>query len=370
MKKNISYKSILAVFLLIYIGAIIFINNITADKVFSESENRKLEQAPKFSTSQVADGRYTTNYEKYISDQFPMRDFWIGIKSGMEKLMGKKENNGVYLGKDGYLLEKFNKPEIGELESKIDKINKFATNFPDKNIYFMLMPSGAEILKDKLPAYAPSDSQLGIIEATKKSLSDKINFVDIYKTLYSHREDYIYYKTDHHWTTNGAYLAYKDLMKAMDIKAHGEECFERKQVSEDFYGSLYSKSGFRNIEPDELVLYSAKANEGIEVEYVEEGKNSNFLYSMENLDKKDKYTVFLDGNHPYIKIKTNFSENKKLLIIKDSFANSFIPFLTGHFSEIHIIDPRYYREDMVDLIERENIEDILILYSVDSFLKI
>ena len=370
LKKNISYKSILAVFLLIYIGIIIFFNNITADKVFSESENRRLEQTPNFSISQVVDGRYTTNYEKYISNQFPMRDFWIGIKSSMEKLMGKKENNGIYLGKDGYLLEKFNKPKMEELESKVDKINRFALNIPDKSIYFMLIPSGAEILKDKLPNYAPNDSQLEIIETTKKSLSDKIDFVDIYKILSHHKEDYIYYKTDHHWTTDGAYLAYNDLMKAMGIIPNGSEYFERTVVSDNFYGSLYSKSGFRNIKPDDLVIYKTKIYEGIEVEYVEEGKNSNSLYTMKNLDKKDKYTVFLDSNHPYIKIKTNFKEDKKLLIIKDSFANSFIPFLTGHFSEIHVIDPRYYIEDMVDLIKRENIDNILILYSVDTFLKI
>ena len=370
LKKNISYKSILAVFLLIYIGIIIFFNNITADKVFSESENRKLEQAPKFSTSQVADGRYTNNYEKYVSDQFPMRDFWIGVKSTTEKVMGKKENNGIYLGKDGYLLEKFNKAKNEELESKINKINELALKIPNKNIYFMLIPSSSEILKDKLPAYAPNDSQIEVIEGTKKSLSKEINFVDIYETLYSHREDYIYYKTDHHWTSDGAYLAYSKLMEAMDFEPHGEDYFKKSKVSDEFYGSLYSKSGFRNIKPDELVLYSPKTDQAIEVEYVEEEKESNSIYSMENLDKKDKYTVFLDGNHPYIKIKTNCRENKKLLIIKDSFANSFVPFLTGHFSEIHIIDPRYYSKGMVDLIKEENIKDILILYSIDFFLKI
>ena len=370
LKKDISYKSILAVCLLIYISAIIFLNNIIGDKVFSESENRKLEQAPKFSTSQVADGRYTNNYEKYVSDQFPMRDFWIGVKSTTEKVMGKKENNGIYLGKDGYLLEKFNKAKNEELESKINKINELALKIPNKNIYFMLIPSSSEILKDKLPAYAPNDSQIEVIEGTKKSLSKEINFVDIYETLYSHREDYIYYKTDHHWTSDGAYLAYSKLMEAMDFEPHGEDYFKKSKVSDEFYGSLYSKSGFRNIKPDELVLYSPKTDQAIEVEYVEEEKESNSIYSMENLDKKDKYTVFLDGNHPYIKIKTNCRENKKLLIIKDSFANSFVPFLTGHFSEIHIIDPRYYSKGMVDLIKEENIKDILILYSIDFFLKI
>ena len=369
LKKNISYKSVLAVFLLMYIGSIIFLNNIIADKVFSESENRRLEQAPKFSTSQVVDGRYTTNYEKYITDQFPMRDFWIGVKSSAEKLIGKKENNGVYLGKNDFLLERFQKPEENKFLGKIKEVNDFAKSISNGDIYFILIPGSTEILKENLPAFAPNDSQLEIIEETKELLSHKINFVSIYENLFSHRKNYIYYRTDHHWTTEGAYLVYKDFMNVMNIVPNEKEYFERVKVSDNFYGSLYSKSGFRNISPDSLCLYKAKRDEGIEVEYVEEMKKTNSIYCTENLNKKDKYTVFLDGNHPYIKIKTNFKKDRKLLIIKDSFANSFIPFLTGHFSEIHVIDPRYYKEDMVELIEKENIENILILYSVNTFFK-
>ncbi|NMB07076.1 MAG: hypothetical protein GX981_01650, partial [Tissierellia bacterium] len=206
MKKNISYKSVLAVFLLMYIGSIIFLNNIIADKVFSESENRRLEQAPKFSTSQVVDGRYTTNYEKYITDQFPMRDFWIGVKSSAEKLIGKKENNGVYLGKNDFLLERFQKPEENKFLGKIKEVNDFAKSISNGDIYFILIPGSTEILKENLPAFAPNDSQLEIIEETKELLSHKINFVSIYENLFSHRKNYIYYRTDHHWTTEGAYL--------------------------------------------------------------------------------------------------------------------------------------------------------------------
>ena len=367
MKKNISYKSVLAVLLLIYIGTIVLLNNMAADKVFSESENRRLEQAPNFSPSQVIDGRYTTNYEKYISDQFPMRDFWIGVKSRTEKAMGKKENNGVYLGKDGYLLEKFEEPNYDIFKSNINKINRIASECPKKDIYFMIIPNSAEILKDKLPVYAPNGDQLETINKTKDALSSEINFVDVYNTLLSHKDEYIYYKTDHHWTTKGAYLVYQDLMETMEIVPHEEEYFEKTEVTDSFYGSLYSKSGFRNIDPDSLTLYKSKVDEGIEVEYVEEGEISDSIYNMENLNKKDKYTVFFDGNHPLIKIKTNIEENKKLLIIKDSYANSFIPFLTGHFSEIYIIDPRYYKEEISDLVEKNEIDNILILYNVNTF---
>lgn len=369
MKRNISYKPVLAILLLIYIGTIVLLSNIVADKVFSESENRRLEQAPSFSAAQVVDGRYTEKYEKYISDQFPLRDFWIGVKSTWEKVMGKKENNGIYLGKEGYLIEKFQEPSEEVFKSKIDEVNTITSKLSKGDIYFMLVPNSAEILKDKLPAYAPNGDQIEIINKTKDRLSNEINFVDVYDTLASHREDYIYYKTDHHWTTKGAYLAYQDLMEAMGINPHGREYFQKIKATDSFYGSLYSKSGFRKVIPDCINLYKPRFNEGIKVEYVEEEKNFDSLYHMKNLDKKDKYTIFLDGNYPYIRIRTNFSEEKKLLIIKDSYANSFIPFLTGHFSEIHIIDPRYYKEELVKLIEKEKIDNILLLYSVDTFFK-
>lgn len=367
MRKQDSYKSILGILLLIYIGCVITLNMVSADRVFSESENRRLEQVPKFSANQIIDGRFTTNYEKYISDQFPLRDFWIGIKSASEKILGKKENNGVFLGKDGYLLEKFEKPKEKDVKSKIDNIHSFASNMSNVDKYFMLVPNSVKVLEDKLPSYAPNGDEILYMNQVKDILDDNIKFIDVYNTLYSCRNKYIYYKTDHHWTTNGAYLAYEKFMKYLGINPHSEEYFNIEKVTDSFYGSLYSKSGIRDVKPDAIELYIPKNDEGIKVEYIEEKKTSNSLYNMENLDKKDKYTVFLGGNHPIIKIKTKFNDEKKLLIIKDSYANCFIPFLTGHFSEIYVVDPRYYDGDLNSLVEDEKIDNLLILYNVKTF---
>ena len=367
LKKRDSYKSVLGIFLLIYISFILIVNIASTDKVFSESENRRLEQVPKFSANQIIDGRFTTNYEKYISDQFPLRDFWIGIKSTSEKILGKKENNGVYLGKDGYLLEKFEKPEEKDVKAKIDKINSFASNISNVDKYFMLVPNSVKVLEDKLPSYAPNGDESFYMAKVKDILDDDIKFIDVYNTLYSCRNEYIYYKTDHHWTTKGAYLAYKKFMKDLGINPHSEEYFSIKKVTDSFYGSLYSKSGIRNIKPDTIELYTPKNDEGIKVEYIEEKETSDSLYNMESLDKKDKYTVFLGGNHPIIKIKTKFNDEKKLLIIKDSYANCFIPFLTGHFSEIYVVDPRYYDGDLNSLVEDKEIDNLLILCNVKTF---
>ena len=367
LKERDSYKSILGILLLIYIGSMVIVNKITADRVFSEAENRRLEQAPKFSTSQVIDGRFTTNYEKYVSDQFPLRDLWIGVKSTSEKVSGKKENNGVYLGKDGYLMEKFEKPSEGVFKSKVDDINSLVSNMPNMNKYFILVPNSVKILEDKLPPYAPNADELVYMDWVRSSLDNNIEFVDVYDALYSNKDEYIYYKTDHHWTTKGAYLAYERFMEDMRTGLHKEDYFNIEKVTDDFYGSLYSKSGLRKLNSDSIELYIPKIDEGIKVEYVDEGKDSSSIYNMDSLDKKDKYAVFLGGNHSLIKISTNVCQGERLLIIKDSYANSFIPFLTGHFSEIYVVDLRYYDEDLINLVEDEKIDNLLILYNVKTF---
>ena len=339
LKKKDPYKPILGILLLMYIGIMIVLQSMKTDKVFSESENRRLEQAPKMSKTQVIDGRFTTNYEKYISDQFPLRDFWIGVKSKSEKILGKRENNGVYMGKDGYLLEKFQNPSEEDFESKVAEINDIATNLPNVDKYFMLVPNSTKILEDKLPSYAPNGDELYYIDKVGDNLDKDIQFVDVYNVLQSNREKYIYYKTDHHWTTRGAFLAYRELMQEMEIVPRDEKYYEIQMFSDSFYGSLYSKSGSRGVGPDTIELYIPKSSEEIRVEYLEEGSVANSLYDMDSLDKKDKYTVFLGGNHPLIKIESNANTTDKLLILKDSYANSFIPFLTSHFSKIYVVDP-------------------------------
>ncbi|MBS5822325.1 MAG: hypothetical protein KID00_00450 [Clostridium argentinense] len=353
--------------LLLFIGGIVILNVLTSDKIFSDSENRNLEQLPKFSFKNLMKGKFTTNYEKYVSDQFALRDFWIGVKSDSDRIIGKKENNDVYLGKDGFLIQKFNKPEDKDLKDKVEIINSFDNLTPNVNKYFMLVPTATKILEDKLPNYAADSDELTYIDKVKKSINSNINFVDLYDALSSKKDEYIFYKTDHHWTTKGAYYAYTELSKKMGVEPKSEEDFNMKKVTDEFYGSLYSKGGFRHINPDSINLYLPKDDEEYKVEYLGENKIRDSLYDMNNINKKDKYTVFFNGNYPFIKITTNKGERRKLLVIKDSYANSFIPFLTSHFSEIYMVDLRYYSEGLSRLIEENQINDMLILYNANTF---
>lgn len=360
---NITMSLILIVFLFGMPVSYIMI----PDREFSESENRVLSKKPVFSPEEVGSGRYTSNFEKYVSDQVPLRDLWINIKSATEKLIGKKDNNGVYLGTDGYLLQMFSKPDMGIINNNIDAINSFGAANPDVNKYFMIVPNSVKVLEDKLPAYASPENQLKYIEKVRNALENDISFIDVYDTLASKKDEYIYYKTDHHWTTLGAFYAYESLGRYMGFIPNSYDSYDVKEVTKDFYGTLYSKGGFRDIAPDSIKLFIPRKDEKLKLQFYDNEKSSDSLYKMENLNKKDKYTVFEDGNHSLIKISTNSERRKKLVIIKDSYANSLVPFLTAHYSEIYMVDLRFYYDDINKLIKDNGIDDVLILYNANTF---
>lgn len=366
-KYNYIEKSIAALMFIIFISVIVLFSIFIPDKKFSESENRVLQQFPKFSLERLAKGRFTKEYEKYISDQMAFRDLWIGIKTSTEKALGKKDNNGVFLGKNGQLMQDFKRPESEDVKRKAENIKQFTSAVPDVSTYFMLVPDSVKILEEKLPPFATPADQLEYINKLKDILQDDVEFVDVYDVLSSKKDEYIYYRTDHHWTTKGAYYAYSKLARTMGINPRDKGDFTIKQVTDNFYGSLYSKSGFRNLKSDSIDVFIPKQNKRVWIWYYDKSEGSNSPYVVDNLKKKDKYTVFMDGNHSLVKLTTNNGNDRKLLIIKDSFANCFIPFLTEHFSEIYAVDLRYYNDSLKSFIKSKGIDDVLILYSVNTF---
>lgn len=357
----------MASLLSLFIGGMFSINLFTPNKSFSDSENRNLEPLPTFSIQNLLDKKFTSHYETYMSDQFAFRDFWIGMKSDIDRTIGRKENNGVYIGKNGFLLQKFNKPEDQDVKSKIKAINDFHLANPNVEKHVMLIPTAISILEKKLPNFVSHDDELTYIDKVKKSLNTEINFIDVYPTLRSKENEYIYYKTDHHWTTKGAYYAYLELSKNLNFTPTQKESFNIKKITNSFYGSLYSKGGFRHIDPDSIELYEPKEAIKYKVEYVDEDKTSSTLYEMNNIKKKDKYTVFFNGNHPLVKITTENTSEKKIVVVKDSYANALLPFLLPHFSEIQMIDLRYYSDSLHLFIQKNKIDEMLLIYNANTF---
>lgn len=360
-------RAVTGLLFLLFILMVAVLNILTPDQVFSESENRVLEKRPPFSLRSLLAGKFTSDYETYITDQFAFRGVWIGLKTDADRIMGKKDSNGVYLGKDGYLIQHFTSPQDAEVNDRIQAIHSIHQTTPDLRKYIMLVPTATELLRDKLPAYAPIGDEHAALNRVQQSLQPDIRFVDVYPALYAGREKAIFYKTDHHWTSKGAYYAYRMLCKQMGIVPKDEAAFNIRQVTDAFYGSLYSKSGFRHLEPDRIDLYLPKEESKKKVEYVDAGHTADSLYQTDNLFKKDKYAVFLDGNHALVRITTDHPDGKKLLIVKDSYANSLIPFLAEHFAEIDVVDLRYYEKSVTKLIQDRQFHDMLFLYNVKTF---
>lgn len=351
-----------------YLAFFVAVNTFSEKRTFSETENRVLQSKPTFSIEKLLEGRFIGKYEDYKVDQFYNRDFWNDVKVKTDKLLLKKESKGVYLGKDDYLLEQFDKPNEENVANNLKAINSFAERYNNVKQYMLISPTAVNILSTNLPMAAPAIDQQEYIDNYVKKLDSSISFVDTYTTLLEHKKEDIFYKSDHHWTSLGAFYSYQKLADVMDLSVKDSDDYDIELVSNSFEGALASKSGYRTKQKDKVKVYIPKdENDKVVVNYEEEQKRTATLYESEKLEEKDKYQVFLGGNHPLVKINTASTSGKTLLIFKDSYANSFVPFLTSHFSKIILIDPRYYYEDIDELMKFENVDEVLYLYNANTF---
>lgn len=340
------------------------------DTAFSDTENRMLQQKPVFSWADLADGRFMGNFEKYQTDQFIFRREWIGLQTAADRLLGKNKSGDVYLG-EGQLLEEPSKLSENVWEN-LDAIGAFCRNQTGVKCYLMLVPDAASVQREKLPAYAPVADQAEQLENIRSYLEKKENPVTeipLYEMLREHREESLYYRTDHHWTTLGARYAYQSAAGQMELP--GAENGEEKKlypVSDSFQGTLAARSGYR-VPDDTIEVYWPDQKEELVVTYVQEQTKSASLYAAEKLKTRDKYGMFLNGNHPLTEIRTMASTGRKLLLIKDSYANCFVPFLTGDFEEIVLVDPRYYYDSAEKLMKQYGFTDVLFLYNLNTFLE-
>lgn len=338
---------------------------LTPDRAFSEEENRYLASFPKISWNSIRSGEFGKALELYVADQFPLREYWVTMKAWTEMALHKKENNDVYAGKDGFLLQKL-PPSTIPLEEQMAYVRQFGERLAVP-LYFMLAPNSAEILAEKLPRFAPIPDQRQYLEQAKLLLGEAGRPISIYNTLIQHKDEDIYYRTDHHWTTLGAYYAYRQLMQAMGTIPLELTDFEIKRVSDSFFGTLFSKSNFRHVAPDLIELWIPQNELTHQVTYVDDGRVSNTLYDWDQLDKRDQYALFLGGNHALTIVETAEAPEKTLLVIKDSYAHSLIPFLTPHYQEIHVADLRYLNISVEEYAEQISADEVLILYNIASF---
>ena len=232
-------------------------------------------------------------------------------------------------------------------------------------LYVLLAPTSIGVLEEKLPKGAPKSLQVETIQQFYDQLPKGVQTIDAVTALQEKQKERIYYRTDHHWTTLGAYYAYESAKEPMNLRRNVE--VESYTVANDFQGTLISTSGIYQDVYDTVEIMTPKKEETMIVTYVEEQKRAVSPYEEEALNEHDKYQVFFGGNHSLVRIETAVDTNRKLLVIKDSYGNSMVPFLTSHFAEIDMVDPRYYYDDLSQLIEQQGITDVLFLYNANTF---
>lgn len=367
-KRKAKTETLFGIIFILLLFFVMIINLIAPDKEQSEEENRMLETRPGLNVSTLVTGDFMEQWESYMSDQFVGRNLWRKIKVGIDRIGGARIENGIYLGKGGQLLEEISVPDQNQLSENSSAIKTFADTYKDVSTTVMLVPDAACILGDKLPAFATVEDQRQMFSMVEKNLKDSVNWVDTVSILNKHRSEKLYYKTDHHWTTQGAYDVFCDMASVLGINDDVKDMFKSYAVTDSFNGVLASTSGVHLGEKEEIDIYvPTEGDDDVIVNYVDEGRRTTSLYDSSKLKTRDKYGLFLGGNTSVIDIKTVSSRNNRLLIVKDSFANCFIPFLTPYFREIVVVDPRYYSGTMDEIMDTYRITDALILYSGNTF---
>lgn len=359
------YSKVLTGLFCTFLTGTLLANVLTPAQATSPTENRTLAQQPELTAEVVLDGSYMTDLETFITDQFFGRDHWVALKSTMERILMKQENNSVYFGSNDTLINKLDTPDPDTMTKNAGYITSLSEKV-SVPVYMSMIPTSATVWSHRLPKYAPTADEATIISDFYGDLGSKVTTIPMLDTLLAHKEEDIYYRTDHHWTSLGAYYGYVTLMESMGITPLPLSTYTETIVSDSFFGTTYSSSGVRWVSPDSISIYVPE--DGVTV-------TSNFtgmpedgsLYVPRYLDEKDKYSYFLGGVQPLCIIETQHTDAPSLLLIRDSYSDCMVPFLTAHFSEIHLLDLRFYNAGVSSYVQSSGLDNVVVNYSLSNF---
>lgn len=362
--------SFLKIVFLLFLSIVLLYFIVADDKEMSESENRVLQKRPSLTLSAFLDGSFTKSFESWLSDQFPLRDSLVSLKTLVDRTTGKKEQNSVYFGKEGFLFEKQSAFDGNKVKTITTAVEGFLKKYNIENKAFIVSPNSSYVLKEYLPSYVEQPSQKQQLDFIKKQLNKSgAVFIDCEK-IFSAQTDKtkLFYRTDHHWTTKAAYLTFSELIKQWDINTDKVK-FDFYTVANDFEGTLSSASGATGVKDEVEICMPQKKGFSYVLNYESQGVKKATMFDNSKLETKNKYEVFLGGNFDKIEILTNNTDMDSLLIFKDSYANCMIPMLTPFFSKIVVIDPRYYSDDISSVMEENDFSHILFLYNLNTLLE-
>ena len=312
---------------------------------------------------------YMDDIETYLSDHLAGRELWVVASNKMERLAGKQEINEVFTS-DDRMIQVFKEYNEETVSASLEAIDIFAAKFPDVPMYFMLAPTSQEIYSSLMPSYGGYLSEKAFIDGCYGK-TENLTPIDCLSFLSGHRDEYIYYRTDHHWTSLGAYYAYAAAARQLGYNAYGLNAFNIETASSSFRGTLFSKTLDSTVTPDSIDYYHLASNEPTVKMTVFDGREQteyDSLYVRDYLAVKDKYSSFTGSNSPLITIETDVDNGKSLLLIKDSYAHSLVPFLSKHYSKITMVDMRYINVGLDYFsINVNDYSQVLISYNVISF---
>ena len=363
----VGYASLILFFALLFGFSVL--NVFWPKRTLSELENRKLAQLPSFSWNALFSGDLFEDFSSYVQDQVAFRDGWIDLQSDFNALcLQKVEQNGILLGKDHWMFTKnFGTPDTKQLDKNVKAVAEFGTRYPGR-VTFLLAPSASVIYPEELPFAAPMVDENSMLDDIFAAVSPSASVIDLRPVYTAAKEDYLYYRTDHHWTTHGAYLAYQQFCALKGLTTFDLSAHEAVEVP-DFYGTHYSSTRFWNVEPDTITYYPLDNPMTV---YQVNGEADFSTAETANMidtakfDTRDKYAAFLGDNNGYSVIEGDGEGS--ILVIKDSYANSFVPYLTANYAKIGVIDFRNYSFGPDSIIEQEGYDQILVLYNFQTFL--
>lgn len=358
IKKIIKYPLTLMVGLFLIVMLFVYICK--KDAVVSEVENRSLAMRPEISLDGLADGSFMSSFEDYTEDQLPLRDAFIRVKAFCEIILLKTENNGIAKGKDGFLFEK-NYELSGQLHKNISAIGNFVKDI-NRDVYIAIAPTSTRVYEEKIPYGLPVlDEEKASIELnnalSKYENAQVINLYDAIVENPADDRDELYYRTDHHWTTKGAYKAYCEIAGRMNFVPVDFETLTKNQV-DNFYGTFYSKYKGIGIKPDTITYVD------VDIEsYLADSDEHSSLMDLDKINAYDKYAMFMYGNPGKGLIKTSCHNGKKLIVLKDSYANSLLPFMACSYENIVVLDLRYFGGSVQETLQENMDADVLLMYN-------
>jgi len=318
-------------------------------------------QKPQFTIVDFVSGKFSDELEQYLTDQVPLRDDWVTLKIYLELAVGKRESGGVYIGRDKYLMDKFTSYSKKQLAANAAALAELQKKLAAEGISMdtILVPVAAQVLTDKLPAYAPVADYAAILEV----LTDAgVDTVDVFSALTAHSGEDIYYRTDHHWTSLGAYYAY---CAWRGIEPNADE-WTQKILCDNFHGTTWNKVPLPSVPAEEITAWYQHPTR--HVSYNNGQYETESIYERKYLSGSDQYAVFLNSNQAQTVIEGS-GKSGKFLLIKDSYGNAFSQFPVEDYAEVHVLDLRFFKDDVTEYAKENDITDALVLYGVQNFVK-